>query len=222
MQKFDATAPVTAVLALPAGRVQIVATDQAGITVEVRPADGGRSRDVKAAEQTTVAYDNGVLRVEAPTKNQYLGPGGSLDVTIELPAGSRVEARAGAAEFRTVGRLGDVVFEGAHGATHIEETAALRLTVHAGDVAVGRLAGDGEITVAAGDIHIAEAVHGTLTLRTESGEITVGAARGTRATLDAGTSYGRIHNALTGGASEAATLNIHATTTRGDITARTL
>ncbi|MER0443694.1 DUF4097 family beta strand repeat-containing protein [Streptomyces sp. Edi4] len=224
MQKFDATAtaPVTAVLAVPAGRVQIVATDQAGITVEVRPADGGRSRDVKAAEQTTVAYDNGVLRVEAPTKNQYLGPGGSLDVTIELPAGSRVEARAGAAEFRTVGRLGDVVFEGAHGATHIEETAALRLTVHAGDVAVGRLAGDSEITVAAGDIHIAEAVHGTLTLRTESGEITVGAARGTSATLDAGTSYGRIHNALTGGASAAATLNIHATTTRGDITARTL
>lgn len=64
-------------------------------------------------------------------------------------------------------------------------------------------------------------MRGTVTLRTEHGEISVGAARGVSAALDAGTGYGRIHNALKntdGGAG----LNIHATTAYGDITARSL
>ncbi|MGW2818827.1 DUF4097 family beta strand repeat-containing protein [Streptomyces sp. NPDC001415] len=223
MQKFATTAPITAVLDIPAGRVQIIAADQPHTTVEIKPADATKSRDVKAAEQTTVGYDNGVLRIEgAPAKNQYFGASGSLDVTIELPAGSRIEAKSGAAEFRTAGRLGDVTFEGAHGTAQIDETASLRLTVHAGDVSVARLAGDSEISVAAGDIRIAEALHGTLTLRTESGKISVGAAHGTSATLDAGTSYGRIHNALNNTEGAAAALNIHATTANGDITARSL
>jgi hypothetical protein len=49
----------------------------------------------------------------------------------------------------------------------------------------------------------------------------VGAAAGTSATLDAGTTLGRIHNALknTGGPPD---LDINATTTVGDITARSL
>ncbi|MET9361709.1 DUF4097 family beta strand repeat-containing protein [Streptomyces sp. NPDC006632] len=222
MQKYDTTTPVTAVLALPAGRVQIIASDQSRVTVDVRPADAAKSRDVKAAEQTTVVHADGVLRVEGPTKNQYFGSSGSLDVTLELPVGSRVEAAAGSAEFRTVGRLGDVVFDGAHGTVQLDETAALRLTVHAADVSVGRLAGDSEIKVSAGDIQIAEALHGALTLRTESGNITVGAARGANATLDAGTSTGRVHNALNNTEGSAAALTIHATTSHGDITARSL
>ena len=65
-----------------------------------------KSRDVKVAEQTTVGYADGVLRIEATAKNQLLGPSGAIDVTVHLPAGSRVEAKAAAAEFRAVGRLG--------------------------------------------------------------------------------------------------------------------
>ncbi|WP_229075045.1 hypothetical protein [Actinoplanes sp. DH11] len=52
--------------------------------------------------------------------------------------------------------------------------------------------------------------------------ISVGAAREASATLDAGTSYGRIHNALNNTDGAAAGLNIHATTAHGDITARSL
>jgi len=72
-----------------------------------------------------------------------------------------------------------------------------------------------------GDIQITEATHGTVVLRTETGAITVGAAAGVSATLDAGTTLGRIRNALknTDGTPG---LSIHATTTVGDITARSL
>ncbi len=220
MQKFATPAPITAVLDIAAGRVRFVAADRADTVVDVRPADAGRSRDVKAAEQTTVEYADGVLRIRTAAKNQYFGPSGSLEVTVELPAGSRVEATAGSAELRAVGRLGDVVFDGAYRQIKIDEAASLRLTAVDGDVEVGRVAGPAEISTARGDIRVAEAVRGTVVLRTHSGGISVGAAAGTSASLDAGTSFGRISNALKNNG--AAELDIHATTAHGDIVARSL
>ncbi|WP_327324743.1 DUF4097 domain-containing protein [Streptomyces sp. NBC_01210] len=223
MQKFDTPAPVSAVLDIPAGRIRFIAADRADTTVEVLPADASKGRDVKAAEQITVEYGDGVLRIEAsPAKNRILGASGSVEVTIQLPAGSRIEAKAASAEFRGVGRLGDVAFEGAQGSVKLDEAASARLGLLAGDVSVGRLGGPAEISTQKGDIHIAEAVRGTVVLRTESGEVSVGAARGVSASLDAGTAYGRIHNALRNTDGAAAGLNIHATTAYGDITARSL
>jgi DUF4097 and DUF4098 domain-containing protein YvlB len=178
---------------------------------------------VKAAEQIEVGYGDGVLRIEAPAaKPQLFGPSGSAEVTVQLPAGSRVEATSSCADFRGVGRLGDVVLKESYGSVKLDEAASARLAALAGDVSVGRLGGDGEISTQKGDIRIAEAVRGTVTLRTEHGAISVDAAPGVSASLDAGTSYGRIHNALKNTEGAAAGLNIHATTGYGDITARSL
>jgi len=221
MQKFDTPAPISAVLDIPAGRVRFIAADRADTTVEVLPADASNGRDVKVAEQTTVEYGDGVLRIEASAKNRILGSSGSIEVTVQLPAGSRVEAKAASAEFRTVGRLGDVAFDGSQASIKLDEAASARLTTLAGDVSVGRLGGAAEIRTGKGDIRIAEAVRGKVVLRTEAGSISVGAAAGVSASLDAGTTYGRIHNALKN-TEGAADLDIHATTARGDITARSL
>ncbi|MQY36148.1 hypothetical protein SRB17_41450 [Streptomyces sp. RB17] len=220
MQKFDTPAPISAVLDIPAGRVQFIAADRADTVVEVLPANPSKSRDVKAAEQTTVEYADGVLRIGTPVKNQYLGPSGSIEVTVKLPAGSRVEARTAAAELRTVGRLGDVAFDGAYRQIKIDEAAGLRLTATDGDVEVGRLTGPARISTARGDIQVTEATGGKVVLSTQSGDITVGAAAGVPATLDAGTSYGRISNTLKNDGT--AELDIRATTSHGDITARSL
>ncbi|TQS19738.1 DUF4097 family beta strand repeat-containing protein [Microbispora sp. KK1-11] len=223
MQKFDTPAPISVVLDVPAGRVQFIAADRADTVVEVLPADVSKGRDVKAAEQTKVEYGDGVLRIEAPEgKNQILGPSGSIEVTVRLPAGSQVEAKAAGAEFRAVGRLGDVAFEGAHGSIKLDEAASARLTTAAGDISVGRLTGPAEISTGKGDIRIGEAVRGTVVLRTEAGEVSVGAAAGVSASLDAGTFYGRIRNALNNTEGAAAQLDIHATTAYGDIVARSL
>jgi DUF4097 and DUF4098 domain-containing protein YvlB len=220
MQKFDTPAPISAVLDVPAGRVRFIAADRADTTVEVLPADASKGRDVKAAEQTKVEYGDGVLRIEASAKNQYFGPSGSIEVTVQLPAGSRVEAKAASAELRTVGRLGDVVFEGAYRQIKLDEAAGVRLTAVDGDVEVGRLGGPAEISTARGDITIAEATGGKVVLRTQSGDISVSAAAGVSASLDAGTSYGRISNALKNDGT--AELDIRATTSHGDIVARSL
>jgi DUF4097 and DUF4098 domain-containing protein YvlB len=220
MQKFDTPAPITAVLDIPAGRIQFIAADRADTTVEVLPTNASKGRDVKAAEQTTIDYADGVLRIETSAKNQYLGPTGSIEVTIKLPAGSQVEAKTASSELRTVGRLGDVAFEGAYRQIKLDETASLRLTAIDGDVEVGRLGGPAEISTARGDITITEATGGKVVLHTQSGDISIGAAAGVSAALDAGTTYGRITNALKNDGT--AELDIHATTSNGDITARSL
>ncbi|MBZ6478224.1 hypothetical protein K9U14_33735, partial [Streptomyces griseocarneus] len=124
MQKFTTTAPITAVLDVPAGRIRFIAADRADTTVEVLPANASSGRDVKAAEQTTVAYTDGVLRIEAaPAKNRILGSSGSVEVTVQLPAGSHIQAKTASAELRGVGRLGDVTFEAAQGTVKLDETA---------------------------------------------------------------------------------------------------
>ncbi|MEU5893160.1 DUF4097 family beta strand repeat-containing protein [Streptomyces sp. NPDC047461] len=221
MQKFTTPAAVTAVLDIPAGRIQLIAADRTDTTVEVLPADASKSRDVKAAEQTAVTCTDGVLRIQAPeARNQAFGPSGSVEVTVQLPAGSRVEVTSACAELRGVGRLGDVTLDSAQGPVKLDETASARVALQAGDITVGRLTGDADLRTQKGDLTITEAVRGTVTLRTEQGHVSIGAARGTSATLDAGTSYGRIDNTLHNAG--AADLTIHATTAHGDITARSL
>jgi hypothetical protein len=221
MQKFDTAAPISAVLEIPAGRIQFIAAERADTTVEILPANPAKSRDVRTAEQTIVDYADGVLRIRTPeAKNQLFGPSGSVEVTVQLPAGSRVEAKAASAELRGVGRLGDVAFDGGYRQIKIDEAASARLTAIDGDVEVGRLNGPAEISTTRGDIRINEAVRGTVVLRSQSGSISVAAAAGVSASLDAGTSYGRINNTLKNDG--AAELEIRATTTQGDITARSL
>ncbi|GAB4061566.1 DUF4097 family beta strand repeat-containing protein [Catellatospora paridis] len=221
MQKFDTPAAISAVLDIPAGRIQFIAADRADTTVEVLPANPAKSRDVQLAAQTTVAFADGVLRIHTPdTAGRLVGPTGSLEITVQLPAGSRIEAKTASSELRGVGRLGDVAFEGAYRQIKIDEAASVRLTAIDGDVEIGRLNGPAEISTARGDIRITEAVRGTVVLRTQSGDISVTAAAGVSAALDAGTGYGRISNNLRNDGTTA--LDIRATTSHGDVTARSL
>ncbi|WP_306204439.1 DUF4097 family beta strand repeat-containing protein [Actinoplanes sp. RD1] len=208
-QTFDA------VLDIPAGRIHLVAADRTDATVEILPADPATSRDVQAAERLAVTRADGVLRIEAAKPaNRLLGSPGAVEVTVQLPAGSRVQAKVAAGELRGAGRLGDVTVDSAQGSIELEEAGSAQLTLQAGDIVVGRLTGSAQLSTQKGDLRVAEAVapEGSLTLRTQDGDITVGART---ASLDASTAYGRIDNSLTGSG-----LTIHATTSRGDITAR--
>ncbi|TDW86954.1 putative adhesin [Kribbella pratensis] len=222
MPTYSTSQPISAVLNIPAGRIQLVATDRADTAVEVLPADASKSRDVKAAEQTTVEYADGVLRIAVVAKNQYFGPSGAVAVTVQLPAGSQAEVKAAGADLRATGRFGDVVIESAQGPIDLEDVASARITTSASDVSVGRLNGPAEIRTSKGDIRIAEAVRGTVVLRTDVGEVEIVAAAGVSATLDAGTSTGRISNALKNSEGAGPELTIRATTSVGDIVARSL
>lgn len=219
MQKFATTGPVAVALGIPAGTVRLVATDRAEAAVQVRPADPGKKRDVKAAAQTEVEFRDGVLRIATADPSRILGGSGSLEVIVEVPAGSSFDGKAGAARIHGSGRLGEVVFEGGYQSVELEEAAGAQLKVHTGTVSIARLTGPARIVNGMGDITIGEAFAGKVGLRTGSGNLTVGAAAGVSATLDASTTYGRVHNALRNSEGSGAALNIEATTGHGDITA---
>ncbi len=219
MQTFNTPTPISVVLDVPGGTARLIAADRADTVVEILPADASKGRDVKAAERTIVELRDGALRVATPAKNEAFGPSGAVEVTVQLPAGSRLEANA-VAELRGVGRLGEVTAESSYGAIKLDEAASAHLTALAGDVSIGRLTGPAEITTAKGDIRVAEALRGRLVLSTQMGDVSVEAAPGVSASLDAGTGYGRVSNALKNDGT--VELEIRATTSHGDITARSL
>jgi hypothetical protein len=124
MYEFIATAPICAVLDIPAARIQVIAADRDDVTVEVLPGDASQSRDVKAAERVEVTFDDGILRViSAKNSSPLLGSSGSVEITVRAPAESGIRATTASGEFRGVGRLGEVTFEGASGSVKIDEPA---------------------------------------------------------------------------------------------------
>jgi hypothetical protein len=219
MQKFDTPSPVSVSLDIPAGQIRLIATDRTDTTVEIHPANPSKARDVKAAEKTQIEYRDGVMHIATPDPNRVPGSTGSLNVTIELPTGSQINGKAGAAELHTTGRLGEITFHGGYRTVELEESASAHVTMHTGTVTVTRLTGPAQITNNNGDITITEATAGTLELRTDSGDITVGTAPAISATLDAATPNGRIHNTLKNTDGTNTALNIKATTSNGNITA---
>ncbi|WP_431279218.1 DUF4097 family beta strand repeat-containing protein [Leifsonia poae] len=205
---------------MPAGHLRFVAAARTDTIVDVRPADASKGRDVKAAERTTVEFTDGVLRVATPEKNAAFGPSGTVEVTVQLPAGSRVEAKAGA-ELRGAGRLGDVTVHDSYGPIKLDEASSATLGTLDGDITIGRLTGPAEVATARGDVRVDEALQGKVVLSTQLGDVTVGVPAGVTTSLNAGTTHGRITNALANTGGDVA-LEIHATTTAGDIAARTL
>ena len=152
MQTFATPAPVTAILAIPAGHIQVTAADRDDTTVEIRPADPAKGRDVKLAAQVTAAYSDGVVRVTAPAGHRVPGSTGAVAVTVHLPAGSAVQATAASTRFTTTGPLGEVTLDSAQATVNVEEAATARLTVTDGNITAGRLGGDAQIRTVKGDI----------------------------------------------------------------------
>lgn len=180
MPTFTTPQPITATIDLPAGHVVIRASDRTDTVVEVVATDESESADVRAVEQTRVDYADGQLSVRAPKAKSSLrslfGRPASIDVTIDLPAGSRVDAQTWA-NVRSAGRLGDATVDTAAGSVRLDETGRLKLKTAAGDVAVSRVAGSAEVTTASGKVRIGM-VDGTVVAKTSNGDITLGAATG--------------------------------------------
>jgi Putative adhesin len=179
MPTFDTPGPIKATVDLVIGDVRISAGDRGDTVVEVRPSDASNEDDVKAAEMTRVEGANEHVVVKAPKLRSWLSRsgGGSVDVTIELPAGSQVHGSAGSADFRCDGRLGDCRIKTGLGHIRIEEAATLSLKSGIGDVIVDRATGDAEITSASGDVRLRE-LDGSAAIKNSNGDTWVGVAGG--------------------------------------------
>jgi len=141
---FQTPEPISVTISLVMGDVRIVASDRSDTVVVVSASDPSRPSAVKAAEQVHVDYSLGRLLIKEPrTWKHYtpFGGGESIDVAIELPVGSRVEADLAMGDFLSEGRLGDSRFTTGAGNIRLDETGPLYLSTGAGRVIVDRIVG---------------------------------------------------------------------------------
>lgn len=180
MPNFDTPEPISVTIELSVADVRITASDRTDTVVEVRPGSQDDASDVKAAAQVSVDYDHGTLQVTGPRAPRFIGPSrksGSVDVSIELPNGSRVSADVQMGDFRTAGQLGDTVFKTGAGKAWLERAGAVNLRTGFGHITVGGAAGDAEISTGGGQIQVGE-IAGTATVKTATGHVTIDAVSG--------------------------------------------
>ncbi|MEQ4715360.1 DUF4097 family beta strand repeat-containing protein [Nonomuraea sp. B19D2] len=199
MPTFDTPEPILAIIDMAAANVRIDASDRTDTVVEVRPSDEFNDADVQAARHTQIEYADGRLLVrtdeeqtgsasgwglsldrliESPkdwARSLLLGPG-SVDVTVSLPAGSRLDAKT-EASLRCRGPLGEVSFTTSYGGIRIEQAGRLRLKSTYGDISVTRSTGHAEIIGSHGDIRIGE-IDGTAAVKTAHGDVRLGKVTG--------------------------------------------
>lgn len=178
MPSFDTPTAISARIELAVGDLHVRADDGDTTVVEVRPTDAANEQDVRMADATRVELEDGRLLVRTPRLRSWIrSDGGSIDVTVELPAGSDLHATLGVGDVRCDGRYGDGRLRTGLGRLHLDEADTLDLKSGAGDISVDRVAGHADVTAASGDIRIRE-LASTGVIKNSNGATWVGTVTG--------------------------------------------
>ena len=174
MPTFNTPGPISATIDLAAADVRIIASDRHDTVVEVRPSASAHEPDVKVAEQTKVDYTAAGLLIKGPKqRNVGLRKIGSVDVTVELPAGSRIEADAGIGALRFTGQLGKCQVKMGAGDVELEQVGPLDLRTGAGAITVEHVAGHADISTGSGRLRVSR-IDGSAVIKNSNGETWVG------------------------------------------------
>jgi hypothetical protein len=189
MPTFDTPGPIQVTLEFDIASVQITATDRTDTVVTVIPADPASGKDTRAAEQTKVTFDGSELVVRAPKRLSIIGPGrntGSIDLSVEVPAGSAVRATGPMAHYTCAGPLGEVRLSTSMGNITVAEAGVARLKTSFGDVRLDHARGEVEIS-GCGRLEIGS-LDAAATVKNSNGDISIsrvaGAVRATTANGD--------------------------------------
>ncbi|RSN55270.1 hypothetical protein DMH01_33680 [Amycolatopsis sp. WAC 04182] len=177
MPSFATPEPILADLEPVVGNVRIVAGDRADTVVEVAPLDENNDSDVDAAKRTVVEFSGGTLTVRAPKMRllDFSNRTRSIDVTIELPAGSRVQGSTGLGDLTVTGRIGACRYRSGTGHIHLDHTGELKLHSASGNIVVEHADGNVDISTSSGRVHVG-GIEGTAVVKNSNGPTTIGAA----------------------------------------------
>jgi DUF4097 and DUF4098 domain-containing protein YvlB len=179
MPTFVTPEPISATIELVVGDARVTASDRDDTVVDVRPSDSSHEPDVRAAEQTRVEYAAGRLLVKTARQRNLglFGKVGSIDVTIDLPAGSHLQCEGSVAAFHCMGRLGECRVKTSTGDIQFDHAGNLDLSTSSGTIVVDRVVGRVEASTGTGPLRIRE-IHGAGVLRNSNGDIWVGEITG--------------------------------------------
>ncbi|MFF5973363.1 DUF4097 domain-containing protein [Streptomyces sp. NPDC012769] len=176
MPSFDTPEAISVTARVEAGSIQFVAGDRTDTVVEVQPRNPKKDLDVRTAGQTEVSYASGLLTVKTPKSNLF-GRTGVVDVTVELPAGSRIDLTGAWTQVLGEGPLGEVRVKTSSGDARFDTTGPLDLTASHGSITVDRVDGPAEVTTSSGSVRVG-LVDGSAVLKNSHGTTTVGAVTG--------------------------------------------
>ncbi|CAM3048726.1 DUF4097 family beta strand repeat-containing protein [Tsukamurella hominis] len=187
MPVFPTPEPIDLAVNLQVGDIDVIASDRTETVVTVSPSSPDKAADRRAAEVTRVEFDGARLTVVGPKpKFSLFGPSESVDVTVELPAGSRFTAESAVGSVRTEGRLGATRIKATTGMVELDATGDLWLRAGHGNATARAVDGSAEITADHGQIRI-DSVAADAVLKASHGSIRIGEALGG---VDANLSYG--------------------------------
>lgn len=169
--EFPVSGPITLDARLPAGDIRVTATETTTATVSLRSESGGK-RAQQLIDVAEVMFDAGTLTVSVPERIRLLSST-SVDVAVQVPAGSTARVRTASADVDCRGELGGLEIKSASGDVHAElVTGSARVDTASGEVVLGDVTGDVRVTTASGDVHV-EHAGGTLTMNSASGDLRV-------------------------------------------------
>ncbi|HET6285455.1 MAG TPA: DUF4097 family beta strand repeat-containing protein [Amycolatopsis sp.] len=177
MPSFATPEPILADLEPVVGNIRIVAGDRTETVVEVAPLNENNASDVDAAKRTVVEFSGGTLTVRAPKMRllDFTNRTRSIEVTIELPAGSRIQGSTGLGDLTATGTLGACRYKSGTGHIRLDRTGELKLRSASGNIVVEHADGNADISTSSGRVHVG-GIEGTAVVKNSNGSTTIGAA----------------------------------------------
>jgi hypothetical protein len=159
------------------GRIDVVATARDDVSVTVSPSNPRRSGDRSAAENVKVNRAGDRVVVAGPFRLTLFGAGDSVDVLVEVPEGSLVDAVLKYGSAHLAGRLGGVRVDLAYGDLTVDAAERVELKGGHGDFRVGLVIGDADVSFKSGSVRLGR-VDGALRLTGADGPVVVDAVAG--------------------------------------------
>jgi hypothetical protein len=217
MTDFATPGPIKVRVQLPAGQIELIASQTDTTTVDLRPAGDDNELGWQVVEETRIELRGDELVVEVPERGRgwLLKRTPELILRIQLPLDSTLQVGTASADVRCLGRLAEARVNTASGDVDLEEISGdidlksasgdvrvrrgdgrVRVNSASGDIELGETGGDVQVNVASGDIAIDDA-QASVRARSASGDVRVGSARSGEVQVD--TASGDVHVGVAAG-----------------------
>jgi DUF4097 and DUF4098 domain-containing protein YvlB len=188
-ETFPTAGPVRLNLEIPAGQIDVEATETEETHVELEATSGDDAiRNLVDNARIELVRRGDVHEVVVETKENRgfsisIGDGGisfgggQLSLRITCPHGAELDVRTKSADLRARGRYGEAEVKTASGDVQIEAAQEARIKSASGDIRLGHVHGELEAQTASGDVR-ADIVDGDVHAQLVSGDVDIRDSRG--------------------------------------------
>lgn len=170
-REFDTPDPVRLHVEAGSGAIRVDAAETDRTVVRLRPARDGDEAALDLITRTTVEQRGDQVLVEVPRRGiGFLRSSPELDITVSVPAGSRLESTTDSADVRTTGRLEAVRSKAGSGDVVLDHVGEAHVQAGSGDTELERVDGAMRVQAGSGDV-TARTVTGTCWVGTGSGDV---------------------------------------------------